>query len=428
MKKKAIVLILVLASVSLLGIVLTQLYWVTKSLALKEDQFDSGVRIALKSVENQLIDNKKDSVFQRHLYELSCRQPKLVITDLIPPALVDSLLSREFKFMSINEKYFYGIYNKSTKKFVMGNFHDKEEPILESPFQFSVNKLYRPGDYEFSVYFPTKRSIILRQMEIWLLLSVFFLIVLIFSFVYVIFSIFQQKKLSEMKNDFINNMTHEFKTPLATSSLAAEMILRTEMIKNPGRIKKYAKVIIDENMRLQGQVEQVLQMATLENSEHRFKFKKTNIHSLIESVIESFDLRILENKIKINKKLHAKIPTIIADRVHILNVFYNLIDNAIKYTPEKPVIEIETWNTNRGIHIKISDNGIGIDLPNQKDVFKNLYRVPTGNIHEVRGFGLGLYYAKTVVDYHHGNIQLESELKKGTAFDVFLPFNEKESM
>jgi two-component system phosphate regulon sensor histidine kinase PhoR len=200
------------------------------------------------------------------------------------------------------------------------------------------------------------------------------------------------------------------------------------MIKNPGRIKKYAKVIIDENMRLQGQVEQVLQMATLENSEHRFKFKKTNIHSLIEAVIESFDLRILENKIKINTKLHAKIPTIIADKVHILNVFYNLIDNAIKYTPEKPVIEIETWNTNRGIHIKISDNGIGIDLPNQKDVFKNLYRVPTGNIHEVRGFGLGLYYAKTVVDYHHGNIQLESELKKGTAFDVFLPFNEKESM
>jgi two-component system phosphate regulon sensor histidine kinase PhoR len=310
----------------------------------------------------------------------------------------------------------------------MGNFKDKEEAIIESPFQFSVDKLYRPSDYVFSVYFPAKRSILLRQMEIWLLLSVFFLIVLIVSFIYVIFSIFQQKKLSEMKNDFINNMTHEFKTPLATSSLAAEMILRTEMIKNPNRIKKYAKVIMDENMRLQGQVEQVLQMATLENSEHQFKFKKTNIHSLLESVIDSFELRIKENKIKIITHLNAQIPIIFADRVHTLNVFYNLMDNAIKYTPENPVIKIETWNNSKGIHIRISDNGIGIDLANQKDVFKNLYRVPTGDIHEVRGFGLGLYYVKTVVDYHHGNIQLNSELKKGASFDVFLPFNEKKSM
>lgn len=393
---------------------------------LKGDQFDSGVRIALKSVENQLIKNKNDSVFQNYLYEISCRKPRLEITDLIPATLLDSLLKKEFNFMSINDRFYYGIYNQPTKKFVIGNFKDKEEVIVDSRYKFSVDELYYPGDYQFSVYFPAKRSIIMRQMEIWLLLSVFFLIVLIVSFVYVIFSIFQQKKLSEMKNDFINNMTHEFKTPLATSSLAAEMILRTEMIKNPNRIKKYAKVIIDENMRLQGQVEQVLQMATLEKSEHRFKFKKTNIHELIESVIESFKLRIRENKVKLISNLEAEIPQIIGDKVHLLNVFYNLVDNAIKYTPEKPVIKIETWNTNRGIRIKISDNGIGIDPANQKEVFKNLYRVPTGDIHEVRGFGLGLYYAKTVIDFHRGNIRLESELKKGASFDVFLPFNEKE--
>ena len=426
MKKKAIILIFVLASVSLLGIILTQLYWVSKSMELKGDQFDSGVRIALKSVENQLIKNKNDSVFQNYLYEISCRKPRLEITDLIPATLLDSLLKKEFNFMSINDRFYYGIYNQPTKKFVIGNFKDKEEVIVDSRYKFSVDELYYPGDYQFSVYFPAKRSIIMRQMEIWLLLSVFFLIVLIVSFVYVIFSIFQQKKLSVMKNDFINNMTHEFKTPLATSSLAAEMILRTEMIKNPNRIKKYAKVIIDENMRLQGQVEQVLQMATLEKSEHRFKFKKTNIHELIESVIESFKLRIRENKVKLISNLEAEIPQIIGDKVHLLNVFYNLVDNAIKYTPEKPVIKIETWNTNRGIRIKISDNGIGIDPANQKEVFKNLYRVPTGDIHEVRGFGLGLYYAKTVIDFHRGNIRLESELKKGASFDVFLPFNEKE--
>jgi len=428
MKKKAIILILVLSSVSLLGIVLTQLYWVSNSMELKEDQFDNSVRIALKSVTNQLLDNKNDSLFQQYLYELSCRKNKLDVTDVIPPFLLDSLLSREFDFMSINETYAYGIYNTNNLKFVAGTFNKYENDLQSSAFQVSVKNLYRQGDYNLSVYFPYKNSILLRKMEIWLLLSVFFLIVTIISFVYVIFSIFQQKKVSELKNDFINNMTHEFKTPLSTSTLAAEMILRTELSKNPSRIKKYAKVIIDENIRLQGQVEQVLQMATLENSEHRFKLKKMNVHGLIESVIESFALRIKENKIKLVVNLDANNPIIIADRRHILNVFYNLLDNAIKYTPTKPVIKINTWNTRGGIHVVFQDNGIGIDIANQKDVFKNLYRVPTGNIHEVRGFGLGLYYSKTVVDYHSGLIKLESELKKGATFDVFLPFNNDKSV
>ena len=425
MKRKAITLIIIFTSVSLLGIVFTQLYWVSKSMDLKEQQFDSSVKIALKSVINQLMDNKNDTVFQEQLYELSCRKPKLVVTDFIVPTMLDSLIDKEFSYIPYNDKYYFAVYNKNNSKFATGQYNTKEEELIKSPFQFSVSSLYRPGDYYLSIYFPAKQSILLRQMEIWLLLSVFFLIILIISFVYVLFSILRQKKLSELKNDFINNMTHEFKTPLATSTLAAEMILKSEMIKNPDRIRKYAKVILDENVRLQGQVEQVLQMATLENGKQRFKSKKINIHNLINAVMDSFELRIKKNDVKVAIELGAKEPHINADRAHILNVFYNLVDNAIKYTPEKPSIKIKTWNSNGGIHIQVEDNGIGIDLEHQKNIFKNLYRVPTGNIHEVRGFGLGLYYAKTVVDFHQGRIQLESELKKGSRFDVYLPYNVK---
>ncbi len=428
MKKKAIILIVIFTSVSLLGIVLTQLYWVKKSMDLKEEQFDNSARIAVKSVINRLLEHKNDTVTQQYLYELSCRKPELDVTDIIQPALLDSLLTEEIECMMLIDDYHYGIYNNRTQIFVAGNYSGMENELLTTPFQFSVSSLYKPGDYYLSIFFPDKRSILLRQMEIWLLLSVFFLIVLIISFFYVISTILRQKKVSEMKTDFINNMTHEFKTPIATSSLAAEMILRAEMINHPERIRKYAKVILDENHRLQGQIEQVLQIATLENGKQGFKMKRISIHNIIDSVVESFELRLNENSIKLSVELNAEEEHLIGDKTQLQNVMYNLLDNAIKYSPKKPKIAIKTWNNNSGISIQVKDNGIGIEPRFQKNIFKNLYRVPMGNIHEVRGFGLGLYYAKAVVDFHHGKITIDSEPGKGSSFDVYLPFNKSNSM
>jgi two-component system phosphate regulon sensor histidine kinase PhoR len=251
------------------------------------------------------------------------------------------------------------------------------------------------------------------------------MIILTISFVYVIFSILRQKRLSEIRTDFINNLTHEFKTPIATSVLAGEMLVKPEVQKNPEKVSKYAKAVLDENLRLQGQVEQVLQIATLEKGDERFKLKRINLHEILRSVIESFELRLKENDVKVNVELGAKEPQIVADRSHIGNVFYNLMDNALKYSSLHPEVELKTWNDKNGIFVRVKDNGIGIDLNHQKNIFKSLYRVPTGNIHEVRGFGLGLYYAKSVVDYHHGSIHLESEIGKGSSFDVYLPFSFK---
>jgi two-component system phosphate regulon sensor histidine kinase PhoR len=424
MKRKAIVFVIVFTSISLVGIVFTQLYWVKKSLDMKSEQFDNRVRIAMKSVVNQLLDNKNDTVFQQHLLKLSCRKPKLDVVDIIQPAMLDSLVLEELKCMELNDKYHYGLYNKLNSRFVAGRYGEAETQLLDSPYQFSVASLYRPGDYYLSIYFSDKTGYVLRQMEVWLLLSVFFLIVLIISFIWVALTLFRQKKLSEMRTDFINNLTHELKTPIATSSLAAEMLLRPEIHREEEKVKKYAGVILDENLRLQTHVEQVLQVAIFEKGQQRFKFRRTNVHQLLQSVLESFDLRIAENDVKIEINLEAERYIVQADKTHILNVFYNLVDNAIKYSPENPAIQIKTWNIKKGIVIRVKDNGIGISPEHQTNIFKNLFRVPMGNIHDVRGFGLGLYYVKTVIDYHNGRIDLKSEVGKGSIFDIVLPYND----
>lgn len=425
MKKKALIVVIVFASISLVGIVFTQLFWVKKSMDLKSEQFDNRVRIALKSVLNQLLDHKNDTTFQKHLLKLSCRKPKMDVTDLIEPPMLDSLLREELKCMELKGDYNYGLYNQLNGRFVAGHFSGAERNLMESPYQFSVASIYKPGNYFLSIYFRGKTSIVLHQMELWLLFSVFFLVVLIISFIWVAFTILRQKKLSEMRTDFINNLTHELKTPIATSSLAAEMLLRPEINSQNEKVKKYAGVILDENLRLQNHVEQVLQVAIFEKGQQRFKFRRTNIHHLLQSVIESFDLRIEEKKVKINIQLEAERQIVVADKAHILNVFYNLVDNAIKYSPYHPEIQIKTWNTKKGIVIRIQDNGIGISAEHQSNIFKNLFRVPMGNIHDVRGFGLGLYYVKTVIDHHNGQIEVKSEVGKGSTFDVVLPYNDE---
>ncbi len=421
MKKKTILIIILITSMSLAGILLTQVYWVNTAFKLKEEQFDNSVRIVMKSVINQLLLNKNDTIFQKKLLALSCRKSKLSIDDYIDSQLLDSLIVNELKSMDINTRYYYGVYSNYNKKFVLGKYNKQENELIESQYQFSLSSIYKPGNYFLSIFFTNKTHLLLHRVELWVFLSILFLIILIISFVFVIFTILHQKKISEIKTDFINNMTHELKTPIATTSLAAEMIQRPEVIISPEKIKKYASIILDENNRLQSQVEQVLQVGILESGNRQFKIRKTNIHELLKAVIDSFELIIKKGNINLELIQDAPIPYIMGDKVHLLNVFYNLIDNAIKYTPDNPVISVNTWNENNSIVISVKDNGIGISKEHQQNIFNNLYRVPTGNIHEVRGFGMGLYYVKTIVDQFGGRIELKSELGKGSDFEVIFP-------
>ena len=392
---------------------------------LRKEQFDNSVRIAAKSVVSQFLDQKNDSVFMEHLRLLSCRKMRIEVTDLVQPYVLDSLLQQELICMNLNKDYYYGVYNKYNKRFVAGNHLLIEDKIINSPYQFSLSSIYKPGNYYLAVYFPNKTSIIIRKMWVMLVFSSFLMIFLVASFGFVIYTILMQKKLSEMKSDFINNLTHEFKTPIATTSLAAEMLIKKSISETPAKVTKYAKVILYESNRLQSQVEQILQIASLEKGSFSYKYKKIDIHQLLENVVESFELRIKKNNVNLKSLLRADEFVINTDLIHITNVFYNMIDNAIKYSPVNPKIDIETWNTKKEIVIRFTDNGIGISNEHQREIFKNLYRVPTGNLHEVRGFGLGLYYSKNVVEGLGGNIKLNSKKDQGSSFDIFLPINRK---
>ena len=245
------------------------------------------------------------------------------------------------------------------------------------------------------------------------------------SFTYTILTILKQKKLSIIKNDFINNMTHELKTPISTISLAAEALSDPDISNNSSFKATYLNMIKDENKRLGLMVENVLKSALWDKPDFNLKLETINVHEILQEIINSLSLQIQVKGGKIEKNFLASTFTIYADKVHITNLFFNLIDNAIKYTDKTPEITIETSSTDKTIKISIKDNGIGISKEHQKKIFDKFYRVPTGNIHNVKGFGLGLNYVKAIIEKHNGFINVKSEANKGSCFETVLPLKLK---
>jgi two-component system phosphate regulon sensor histidine kinase PhoR len=221
-----------------------------------------------------------------------------------------------------------------------------------------------------------------------------------------------------MKTDFVNNMTHEFKTPISTISISSEMLQKDLVAQSPERVKKYAQVIFDENARLKNQVEGVLQIAIFDKGDYKLKMKELDIHEIIRDRVKNFEVQVHERKGKLNNCLKAREHIIVADKVHIANIINNLLDNANKYSPEPPDILVSTSNKDGQIMIMVEDKGLGISRENQPHVYKKFHRLHTGDIHDVKGFGLGLFYVKTMVEVMGGTIDLKSELNKGSCFIV----------
>ncbi|WP_163716745.1 sensor histidine kinase [Mangrovibacterium lignilyticum] len=272
------------------------------------------------------------------------------------------------------------------------------------------------------LYFPNQGRFIYKSVSWLLAASLIFSLIILLTFTLSILFMLKQKKISEMKTDFINNMTHEFKTPIATISVAADSIVNDKVIHQPDRVNYYVEMIKKENLRMNRQVEDILTIARLDKKEFEFTWEAVNIHQLIEEVSESVRLQVDKRGGELLIRTEAINPIVTSDRVHCANLIYNLLDNANKYSSDKPQIEITTRNTAKGVVIAVSDKGIGMSKPVQSKIFERFYRQTSGNIHNVKGFGLGLSYVKAVVEANKGIIHVSSELGKGSRFDVFLPF------
>ncbi|MBW7848456.1 MAG: HAMP domain-containing histidine kinase [Bacteroidales bacterium] len=416
MSLKKLNLLALLAFISLLGVVVMQVYWVQNAIRLKEDHFNRSVDIAMKTVLNRFLELNTGENLRKLTMNETCVNEKTDISDVISPSLLDSLLRTEFKCLKLTAGYEYAVYSKMNHRIAFGNVVQYKEEIFTSEHQQSLEALYKPGPYMLSVYFPEKTSRMLQGILGWMLLSALFLVGVMTSFWYTLRMVYLQKRWSEMKSDFINNMTHEFKTPIATIGVASEMLFKDEVNRDTGRIKKYVSVIQTENKRLQNQVDQVLQSATLEKGNISLRKKPTDVQQLIAEIVEVFQLRVSEKGGKIQFEPLATMPILQADRDHLTNVLANLMDNAIKYSNESPMITIRCFNQKNRLIIEFGDKGMGIRREDQKLIFRNFYRVHTGDVHDVKGFGIGLFYVQKIVELHDGIVELDSEPGKGSTF------------
>lgn len=349
--------------------------------------------------------------------------------------LLDKAVKQELLSRGINTKFSYGIFSNQRNTFVIkdGHFVVEEEEQLQASQAASdqllsskYNVRLFPTDLRspgiLMLHFPSKASVVWRSGWRPLLASIIFTGIILFCFTYTIQVIFRQKKLSEMKTDFINNMTHEFKTPIATISLAADSIGNPMVAENPIRLKRFAEIIKQENSRMHDQVERVLQMAQIERQNFNLKLSSVDIHELIESAVENVNLQVEKKNGSIFTDFQAEHPIIQADATHFSNIIHNLLDNANKYSPEKPEISVQTRNYPQGVEIIVKDKGIGMSKDARKHIFDRFYRVHTGNLHDVKGFGLGLSYVKAMMEAHHAVIDVKSEPGKGSSFILRFPF------
>ncbi|MDD4109038.1 MAG: HAMP domain-containing sensor histidine kinase [Prolixibacteraceae bacterium] len=365
---------------------------------------------------------------ERWLKDMNWRNYKILLEgrlleERIDSAFLEQAIAKAFNEAGIDLEYKYAVRssNQGKDRLIFGSpgyNPQKKRQYYNLLFQYDTDG--QQPNYLY-VYFPERTGFLLRATGLTIIPTIILTGLLIAIFAFSIMIIFRQKKLSIIKNDFINNMTHELKTPISTISLASQMLQDGSIVNTPKTIEHVSKVINEESKRLSFQVEKVLQMAVFNEGRMKLKFKEFNINDTITTVVNNFDLRVKNKNGVLLSELNAKSALIKGDEVHITNVMFNLLDNAMKYSNGNPEISVITENKNEHVVIMVKDKGIGISKEHQSQIFDRFYRVPTGNIHNVKGFGLGLSYVKKVIDLHNGKIKVESAVNKGTMFSILLP-------
>ncbi len=421
MNKRVLRLIFILTTISLVAALVTQLLWVKVTWEHEEDQFNKRVEVTLKSVVNQLMTADHPFVIDSLSPDFMFINNHRDLFEVVQPDILDSLISVEFSSIWTKNDFVYGVYLQTDSTFVIGDYKGYEKELTNSPHQISLTCICKSHGYLLSVFYPHQKSLILSKMIILPVMSGLFLMVLIVSFFYTIYFIVKQKKFSEMKTDFVNNMTHEFKTPISTISVSSEMLMKDTVSNTPEKVGKYAKIIFDENVRLKNQVERVLQIAAIDKGEYNLKMDVVDVHEVIRKCVSNFEVVVAEKNGVIHSYLKAGIHTITGDKDHLTNVINNFLDNALKYSGKNPEILVYTGNIEGKIEIAVKDNGMGMAKESLKHIFKKFHRVQTGDIHDIKGFGLGLYYVSTVVGAMGGRVTAKSEINKGSEFKIIFP-------
>ena len=420
MRKQQLRFVVLLGAISIIGIITVQTYFLTKAWSIKEKQFQQSLVIALKNVAEKIcLLNQAAPLYANPVRQLTSNYFVVDVNSMIDANVLEHFLKNEFEKLNIKTDYEYAIYDCHSDRMVYGNYISVTGSG-EHALQGKNLPKYHEYLYYFGIHFPALRKTIAADMTI-LFFFTFILLLSVFFFAYAIFVILQQKRLSELQKDFINNMTHEFKTPISSINISADIITHPDIVHDPQRLSTYGWIIKKENQRLNLLVEKVLQIARIEKGGVQLKKELVDLNTFVQTVVNNFKTN-LNPESKLETSLDKDVIRIDADVLHLTNVFYNLIDNSLKYAGEKPVIQIQTIKEQNFIFIVFSDNGPGIDIKYRKLIFHKFFRIPSGNIHDVKGFGLGLFYVKNICVAHKWNIRLVSKPGSGAIFRIEIPY------
>lgn len=417
MKVKKLNIIIVLGLIATVGILIAQLFWIKETFNIEEKKFSQKAHDALLEVSKKLYAGDNNSLPSSNPVKKIANDYYIVnVENEFSPDVLEFYLKNEFSKLSLNTDYEYAVYNCQSDKMIYGKY------ISVTNKNAITRKIHFPKHNEFIYYFairfPNETTFLLNSIRFWLFLTLILLFILVI-YVYSVYTIFQQKKYSELQRDFINNMTHEFKTPLSSILLASNYLFKQNEFQNNEKHKKYIQIIVDQSKKLNSHIEKILNIAKSDNAPLQLDIKPISILPIINNIIENIKLKQETASIKIKTILDD--VTIPADEFHFSNIIYNLLDNAIKYCDDIPNIEINIKMTYTDLVISFCDNGIGIPPSKLPFIYDKFFRVSSSKKNEVNGFGLGLYYVHKICKLHHWKILTKNNIDKGITISIIIP-------
>ncbi|HCA06732.1 HAMP domain-containing sensor histidine kinase [Chryseobacterium sp.] len=414
MKIKKLNIIITLGFIAIIGILIAQLLWTRQAYNLEDKKFNQKVNIALMEVAEKLSGGKTS--FTENPVQIIANDYYVVNTNNeFHPVVLEHYLKTEFTRFQVNTDYVYALYNCHSDKMVYGKYMSKNQ---ESPSDKVINfPKHKNLIYYFSIRFPDKTTYLISSLRFWYVLT-FALIIILLVYVYSIYTIIQQKKFSELQRDFINNMTHEFKTPLSSILLASESLNKQNIVQENPKLQTYTSIIINQSYKLNNHIEKILNIAKNDTSGLSLKPQKIILLPFIQEIADTIQQNNENMTIDIDIENSF---SVMADEFHFTNIIYNILDNSVKYCENNPQIAITAYKDSKGLYLKFKDNGMGIPTKNIPHIFDKFYRVNTRKSEEVNGFGLGLFYVKKIVQQHNWKISVENNTDKGITTTLFFP-------